>query len=117
MKALVMLTVCAAVAVAVPANAQTTNGQTQSPPQAQSPSEGLTYKRDLSGILCKELPALPRPQVVQIVTWLQGFYTLEGKPRIIDPDKINADVTKLEAYCKDNPEANLVAAADDVMGE
>ena len=53
----------------------------------------------------------------QIVTWLQGFYSLEGKPRIIDPDQINADVVKLDAYCKDNPESNLVAAADDVMGE
>jgi hypothetical protein len=119
MKAFAMLTVCAAIAAAVPANAQTkpqTNGQPQTP-LAQAPSEGLTYKRDLSSILCKELASLPAPQVEQIVTWLQGFYTLENAPRIINPDKIKEDVTKLGAYCKDNPEANLVAAADDVMGE
>ncbi len=108
-----MLMACAAIVAAVPANAQTTNGQTQ----AQSPSEGLTYKRDLASILCKELPSLPAPQVEQIVTWLQGFYTLENAPRIINPDKIKEDITKLGAYCKENPEANLVAAADDVMGE
>jgi hypothetical protein len=71
----------------------------------------------MSSILCKELPGLPKPQMEQIVTWLQGFYTAENAPRIIDPDKINADIVKLDAYCKDNPEANLVAAADDVMGE
>ena len=62
-------------------------------------------------------PGLPKPQVEQIVTWLQGFYTAENAPRIVNPDKINEDIVKLDAYCKDNPEANLVAAADDVMGE
>jgi hypothetical protein len=121
MKMLLLLTAAAAMAVAaVPAQAQTqpqSNGQTQTEPQAQPPSQGLTYKRDLSSILCKELPSLPKPQVEQIVTWLQGYYTEENAPRIINPDKINEDITKLDTYCKQNPETNLVAAADDVMGE
>ena len=74
--------------------------------------------RSISRASCaRSFPALQKPQVEQIVTWLQGYYTLEKAPRVIDPDKINADVTKLDTYCKQNPEANLVAAADDVMGE
>jgi HdeA/HdeB family len=112
MKSLVMLTAAAAIAAAVPAQAQT-DGQTP----GEAPSQGWTHKVDLSSVLCKELAGLQKLQVEQIVTWLQGFYTLEGKPRIIDPDKIKADVGKLGAYCKQNPEVNLVAAADDVMGE
>jgi hypothetical protein len=112
MKIFPMLTAAVAIAAAVPAQAQT-NGQTPSVPAA----EGWTHKVDLSSILCKELPGLQKPQVEQIVTWLQGYYTLEKAPRIVDPDKIKADVTKLDTYCKQNPEANLVAAADDVMGE
>ena len=112
MKSFVMLTAAAAIAAALPAQAQT-NGQTPGEP----PAQGWTHKVDMSSILCKELPRLQKPQVEQIVTWLQGFYTLEGKPRVIDPDKIKADVGKLGTYCKQNPEVNLVAAADDVMGE
>jgi hypothetical protein len=116
MKCFVLSTVCVAFVALAPLQVLAqTDGQTQT--EAPSQSQKLTYKRDLSGILCKELPGLPKPQVEQIVTWLQGFYSLEGKPRVIDPDKINADVVKLDAYCKDNPESNLVAAADDVMGE
>ncbi|MGA7974686.1 MAG: HdeA/HdeB family chaperone [Pseudolabrys sp.] len=116
MKCFVLSTVCVAFVALAPLQVLAqTDGQTQT--EAPSQSQKLTYKRDLSSILCKELPGLPKPQVEQIVTWLQGFYSLEGKPRIVDPDKINADVVKLDAYCKDNPESNLVAAADDVMGE
>jgi len=116
MKCFVLSTVCVAFVTLAPLQVLAqTDGQAQT--EAPSQSQKLTYKRDLSSILCKELPGLPKPQVEQIVTWLQGFYSLEGKPRIIDPDKINADVVKLDAYCKDNPESNLVAAADDVMGE
>jgi hypothetical protein len=114
MKTFMMLTACAAIAAAVPAQAQT-NGQPQT--EAAAPSQTLTYRRDLSTILCKELPSLSKPQVEQIVTWLQGYYTLENAPRVINPDKIKEDTTKLDAYCKQNPETNLVAAADDVMGE
>ena len=114
MKIVVVLTAAAAIAATGAAQAQT-NGKTPAEPAAQS--QGWTHKVDLSSILCKELPSLQKPQVAQMVTWLQGFYTLEGKPRVIDPDKINANVTKLDTYCKQNPEANLVAAADDVMGE
>lgn len=114
MKTFVMLTACAAIAAAVPARAQT-NGQPQT--ESQPRSEALTYKLDLSTVLCKELPGLPKQQVEQIITWLQGFYTLENAPRIVNPDKIKESITKLGAYCKENPEANLVAAADDVMGE
>ncbi len=115
MKMAVMLTACAAIA-AVSAQAQT-DGQPQTETPAQAQSQGWTHKVDLSSILCKELSGLTKPQVEQIVTWLQGYYTLEKAPRIVDPDKINADVTKLGNYCTQNPEANMVAAADDVMGE
>ncbi len=112
MKSFVMLTAAAAIAATAPAQAQT-DGQ----PQVETQIQALTHKLDLSSVLCKELPGLSKPQVEQIVTWLQGYYTLEKAPRIVDPDKIGADVGKLAAYCKQNPEANLVAAADDVMGE
>ena len=100
MKILVVLTAAAAIAAIGPARAQVDIG-----------------KLDLSKVLCKEMSSMKPPQVEQIVTWLQGYYTLEKAPRVIDPDKVKADVIKLDTYCKQNPQANLVAAADDVMGE
>ncbi len=110
MKNLAMLMACVAIAAA---------GAAQVQAQAETPAsmQGWTHKADLSSILCKQLPGMSKPQVEELVTWLQGFYTLEKAPRVIDPDKIKADITKLETYCKQNPQANLVAAADDVMGE
>ena len=116
MKRIALLTVCAAITALAPGRAPAqTDGQPKMEPPSQS--QKLTYKRDLSSILCKELPGLPVPQVEQIVTWLQGYYTAKNAPRVFDPDKILEDTGKLEAYCKENPEVNLVVAADDVMGE
>ena len=100
MKAFAMLIVCAAIAAALPAKAQVHSG-----------------KLDLSKLLCKEFVRMPKEQSEQIVTWLQGYYTLEDAPRIVDPDKIKADIVKLSEYCKRNGQVNMVAAADDVMGE
>lgn len=118
MKMMVMLTVAAAIAAAGAVQAQT-QAQTNGQAQAETPEsmQGWTKKVDLASVLCKQLPDLSKPQVEQMVIWLQGFYTLEGKPRIIDPGKVSTDITKLIDYCKQNPEANMVAAADDVMGE
>lgn len=100
MKVFAMLTACAAIAAAVPAEAQVHTG-----------------KIDLSTVLCRDVPSMKPEETEQIVTWLQGFYTEERAPRIIDPDKIKANVTKLQDYCKANPQANLVAAGDDVIYE
>ena len=98
MKMVVMLTAAVAIAAAAPAQAQVHTG-----------------KIDLSTTLCHEVAGMKPEEVEQIVTWMQGFYTLEQAPRVIDIDKIKADITKLEDYCKANPQANLVAAGDDVV--
>lgn len=113
MKSFVVLTACAMIVAAPMQVLAQTDGQSQAEPQMKK----IDHKIDLSTVLCKELPAMPAVQVEQLVTWLQGFYTLENAPRVFNPDKIKADITKLGAYCKENPEANLVAAGDDVIYE
>ena len=96
MKALVTLTVVVAMAALVPAQAQ---------------------KIDLANIKCRDLFNRPKEQIEAIVMWLQGYYTLENAPRVVDYDKMKADSVKLGEYCRSNPDYNVVTAADEVMGE
>jgi hypothetical protein len=96
MKALLMLLTLTAMTATAPARAE---------------------KLDLSAVKCKDLIGRTKVQIDVVVLWLQGYYTLENAPRIVDYDKMQADSVKLVAYCRKNPNDSVVDAADEVMGE
>jgi acid stress chaperone HdeB len=96
MKALLTLLTLAVVTAAAPARAE---------------------KLELSTVKCKDLISRPKAQIEVVVMWLQGYYTLENAPRIVDYDKMQADSVKLGDYCRKNPNESVVDAADEVMGE
>jgi acid stress chaperone HdeB len=72
-------------------------------------------KLDLSTVTCKQFLESSKENVGLILVWLQGYWTDEDDPPILDFDKMQSDAAKLAAYCTANPTAGLITAANDVL--
>lgn len=71
---------------------------------------------DLSTITCKQFFEGPETRISYVLTWLDAYYRDEDAPPVMDFDKMKSDVTKLGAYCAQNPTIGLITAADKVFG-
>src|SRR5436305_15290542 len=72
---------------------------------------------DLSTIKCKDFAELPKETVNAITTWLDGYYTDEEDPAVVDFDKMKGKAEKLGAFCAQNPKMGLMTAAESVMAK
>lgn len=70
---------------------------------------------DLSTIKCKDFVTSGERNISLILMWMQGYYTEEDDPPLIDFDKMAENGKKLGEYCGKNPEAGLITAADEVL--
>ena len=73
-------------------------------------------KFDLSALKCRELFEMRREQIKIVMAWLQGYYTDEDEPHLVDLDKLSAEETKLSAYCAANPQKDVSSAAKALFG-
>lgn len=72
---------------------------------------------DLTTLKCKNFIDSGRQTISFIVMWLDGYYTDEEDPAVVDFDKMKATTDKLSAYCLQNPGMGLMNAAENVMGK
>src|SRR5260370_188015 len=72
---------------------------------------------DLSTIKCKDFVELPKDTVNAITLWLDGYYTDEEDPAVVDFDKLKAKAEKLGAFCVQNPRIGLMTAAETGMSK
>ena len=72
---------------------------------------------DLSAIKCKEFIELPKETINAITVWLDGYYTDEEDPAVVDFDKLRAKADKLGSFCAQNPKMSLMTAAESVMAK
>src|SRR5436190_13467331 len=72
---------------------------------------------DLSALKCKDFVELPKDTVNAITLWLDGYYTDEEDPAVLDFDKLKAKAEKLNAFCVQNPRMGLMTAAESVMSK
>ena len=70
---------------------------------------------DVGKMTCKEFDALPRDRVSAVTTWLDGYYTEEDDPKLIEFDAISASTEKLISFCKQNPNATVLSASESVF--
>ena len=70
---------------------------------------------DLSTIKCKDFVESGERNISLILMWLQGYYTEEDDPPLIDFDKMAENGKKLGEYCCKNPTAGVITAADAVL--
>ena len=72
---------------------------------------------DLSTIKCKEFIELPKETANAVTMWLEGYFTDEEDPAVVDFDKVKAKAEKLGAFCAQNPKMNLMTAAENMMAK
>ena len=70
---------------------------------------------DLSKIKCKDFIELPKETATAITIWLDGYFTDEEDPAVVDFDKLKAMAEKLGSFCAQNPRMGLLGAAESVM--
>ena len=86
----------AALLVASPANAQAIN---------------------LATMKCNAFIELSKDAIAAVTVWLDGYYTDEEDPAVVDFDKLKAKGEKLNAFCVQNPRMGLMTAAENVMSK
>jgi acid stress chaperone HdeB len=74
-------------------------------------------KVDLSTIKCKEFLESGKDTIGFIMMWLDGFYTDEDAPSVVDFDAMKGKGEKLGEYCAKNPANGLITAADEIFGK
>ena len=97
MKRLLMLTAAATFCTTLPALAQ-------------------KQQFDLSTLTCKQFLEYNRDNMSLMLMWLDGYYSEDDAPPIVDFDKMAENSKKLGEYCGKNPGHSVITAADKVMG-
>jgi hypothetical protein len=68
---------------------------------------------DISKLKCREFIDLPKDVITNVTIWLEGYYTDEEDPAVVDFSKIKNKADKLVAYCAQNPRLRVMTAAED----
>jgi HdeA/HdeB family protein len=72
-------------------------------------------KLDLANVTCKQFTMLPKETIWTVTVWLDGYYTDEEDPTVVDIDKLKVKAEQLVSFCTENPKASLLAAAEAVL--
>jgi HdeA/HdeB family protein len=70
---------------------------------------------ELSKLRCREFIDLPKETIANITLWLDGYYTDEEDPAVVDFDKVKAKADRLVAFCAQNPKSRVMTAAEDAI--
>jgi hypothetical protein len=84
--------------------------------QAEGPKQDHKVVH-LAEVSCKIFSEVTGQEQGIIMAWLQGYYLPEHQPPVIDVEKLLSDGEKLTEYCINNPEDDLLTAAETVMGK
>ena len=80
-----------------------------------SSAPAAAQKLELSTLTCKQFLDSGERTMSMVMMWFTGFFTDEDEPPVIDFDKVKTDAGKLTDYCRKNPTAKLMAAAEEVL--
>ena len=81
------------------------------------PSAALADRLDLNTVTCKEWIDSGKENIGATIAWLNGYYTDEDDPPIMDFDKMKAEAGKLGKFCAENGDLGLGTAAEKVLGK
>ncbi len=82
---------------------------------AAAPAHAQQPQLDLASARCKEFLDSSKENAGLIVMWLQGYYSEENAPPIVDFEKLKANNIKIGDYCRKFPAHSISTAAEKVM--
>jgi acid stress chaperone HdeB len=83
---------------------------------AALPAQAQKQQFDMSVITCKQFFEYNKENLTLMLMWLDGYYSEDDAPPIVDFDKMGENSKKLREYCDKNPGHSVITAADKVMG-
>ena len=72
---------------------------------------------DLAAIKCQEFLQLKQDRIGFILMWLDGYYTADEDPVVVDFDNAKTKADRLNAYCAKHPGLNVITAAESVLAK
>ena len=81
------------------------------------PAQAQKQQFDLSIVTCKQFFEYNKENLSLMLMWLDGYYSEDDAPPIVDFDKMGENSKKLGEYCGKNPDHSVITAADKVMGD
>jgi acid stress chaperone HdeB len=84
---------------------------------AAAPAPANAQAIDLAAVKCKEFLEFKQDRIGFILMWLEGYYTADEDPVVVDFDHAKSKADKLNAYCAKNPTLNVITAAESVLGK
>lgn len=72
---------------------------------------------DLSTIKCKEFIESGKETIGLVLMWLDGYYTGEDDPAVVDFGKLAKNGEKIGEYCAKNPTIGVGTAAEELFGK
>lgn len=70
---------------------------------------------DLRTVSCKDFLESGQDTVGLLMMWLDGYYTGEDDPAVVDFSRMKVMGAKLGEYCAKNPTHGLMTAAEPIM--
>lgn len=70
---------------------------------------------DLRTVKCKDFLESGQDTIGLIMMWLDGYYTGEDDPVVVDFNRMKVTGAKLGEYCAKNPTHGLMTAAEPIM--
>jgi len=83
---------------------------------ATLPAQAQKQQFDLSIVTCKQFFEYSKENLSLMLMWLDGYYSEDDAPPIVDFDKMGENSKKLGEYCGKNPGHSVITATDKVMG-
>jgi acid stress chaperone HdeB len=83
---------------------------------ATFPAQAQKQQFDLSLVTCKQFLEYDKDNMSLLLMWLDGYYSDEDAPPIVDFDKMGENGKKLGDYCRKNPGHSVITAADKTVG-
>jgi acid stress chaperone HdeB len=80
------------------------------------PAEAQKQQFDLSTVTCKQFFEYNKENMSLMLMWLDGYYSEDDAPPIVDFDKMMENSKKLGEYCSKNPDHSVITAADKTLG-
>ena len=84
---------------------------------ATFPAEAQKQQFDLSTVTCKQFLEYSKDNMSLMLMWLDGYYSEDDAPPIVDFDKMTENSKKLGEYCGKNPGHSVITAADKTLAK
>lgn len=70
---------------------------------------------DMKKLSCEIFNGYNDENRATIMMWLEGYYTEDDEPAVIDFNEMTGHMAKLLLYCQENPDKSVLDAAEEAM--